>query len=97
MFTALFVKPEGLAVDSMSVSPKTYVSARHVRLKDDYLARVFRGEEFLLFDGAMGTQLQAHGLKAGALPELLCITDPQVVTSIHSLYEIGRASCRERV
>ncbi|MBR2835389.1 MAG: homocysteine S-methyltransferase family protein [Coriobacteriales bacterium] len=70
----------------MSVSPKTYVSARHVRLKDDYLARVFRGEEFLLFDGAMGTQLQAHGLKAGALPELLCITDPQVVTSIHSLY-----------
>ena len=38
---------------------------------------------YLLLDGAMGTQLQAAGLKLGELPELLCFTDPEMVTNIH--------------
>ena len=33
-------------------------------------------EEILVFDGAMGTQLQEAGLKAGDIPECLNITDP---------------------
>ena len=41
---------------------------------------------YLLLDGAMGTQLQAAGLKLGELPELLCFTDPEMVTNIHRRY-----------
>lgn len=32
----------------------------------DTLAAVLAGDGFLLFDGAMGTQLQARGLAAGS-------------------------------
>ena len=59
---------------------------RELRIKDEHLARVLEGKDFLLFDGAMGTQLQAEGLEAGALPELLCLTDPNEVTAIHASY-----------
>ena len=55
-------------------------------IEDNLLDAVLHGEEFLLFDGAMGTQLQAHGLEAGALPELLCLSDPDAVTAIHAAY-----------
>ena len=40
----------------------------------------------ILFDGGMGTMLQAAGLKLGARPEELNITDPQLIESIHSRY-----------
>ena len=40
----------------------------------------------LLFDGAMGTMLQRRGLQAGALPEVLNITHPDVVREIHREY-----------
>ncbi len=43
-------------------------------------------KEFLFFDGAMGTMLQAHGLKAGAFPETYNLTHPDVVLSIHKAY-----------
>lgn len=39
-----------------------------------------------LLDGAMGTCLQAAGLKAGEVPELLCFTDPALIESIHRRY-----------
>ncbi len=39
-----------------------------------------------LLDGAMGTQLQSAGLKAGELPELLCFTDPDLIKDIHRRY-----------
>lgn len=57
-----------------------------LRIADDYLARVIAGEEYLVFDGAMGTMLQAAGLEAGELPELLCLTHPDDVTAIHRRY-----------
>lgn len=57
-----------------------------LRIADDYLARVIAGEEYLVFDGAMGTMLQAAGLEAGELPELLCLTSPDEVTEIHRQY-----------
>ena len=37
-------------------------------------------------DGAMGTMLQAAGLKLGERPEALCLTDPEVVENVHRLY-----------
>lgn len=59
---------------------------RTLRVKDDHLRRVLAGKDLLLFDGAMGTQLQARGLAAGEVPELLCLTNPQEITQIHQAY-----------
>lgn len=42
--------------------------------------------EILIFDGAMGTMLQAAGLKPGGLPELYNITHPNTVLEIHKEY-----------
>lgn len=39
-----------------------------------------------IFDGAMGTMLQADGLKAGACPELMNVEAPDVVKKIHRAY-----------
>ena len=44
------------------------------------------GKQLLFFDGAMGTMLQGSGLRAGELPELLNITDPGLITSVHRKY-----------
>ncbi|WP_080798939.1 homocysteine S-methyltransferase family protein [Arabiibacter massiliensis] len=58
-----------------------------VRVKDAHLERALRGEDFLVFDGAMGTQMQARGLaEAGALPELLNLTNPDDIAAIHADY-----------
>ena len=43
-------------------------------------------KEFLFFDGAMGTMLQARGLKAGAFPETYNLTHPDIVLDIHKAY-----------
>lgn len=57
-----------------------------MRVKDRYLQQVLDGQAYLLFDGAMGTMMQAAGLLAGELPELLNLTEPQKITRIHSAY-----------
>ena len=44
------------------------------------------GKELLIFDGAMGTQLQQAGLAAGAIPEELNIDRPELLQSIHQKY-----------
>ena len=44
------------------------------------------GKKILFFDGGMGTMLQGSGLKAGELPELLNLTNPELITSIHKKY-----------
>lgn len=44
------------------------------------------GDRYLLFDGAMGTMLMNSGMKAGAAPELLCISQPDLITDIHRRY-----------
>ena len=54
--------------------------------RPDLLDAALGGERFLLLDGAMGTQLQARGLAAGELPELLCLLHPEVVTDVHAAY-----------
>ena len=60
--------------------------SNRLRTSDPFLRRVFSGEEFLVFDGAMGTMLQEAGLKAGELPELLNFSHPETVTAIHRAY-----------
>ena len=40
----------------------------------------------ILLDGGMGTMLQAAGLKLGARPEELNITDPALIEGIHGQY-----------
>ena len=42
--------------------------------------------EYHFLDGAMGTMLQKSGLPLGERPELLCLTEPQVITDIHRAY-----------
>ena len=41
---------------------------------------------FSFYDGAMGTMLQQHGLKPGESPDLMNLTHPDVVESIHKSY-----------
>ena len=43
-------------------------------------------KEFVSLDGAMGTMLQARGLKTGEAPELLNIEKPEILTEIHREY-----------
>ena len=43
-------------------------------------------ERILLFDGALGTMLQARGLPAGGIPEHYNITHPGIVRDIHKEY-----------
>lgn len=57
-----------------------------LRIKDDRLRAAIEGTGHLLFDGGMGTMLQAAGMKAGALPELLNFEEPQVITDIQRQY-----------
>ncbi len=47
--------------------------------------RVAQGD-ILISDGAMGTFLQARGLKPGECPESWCVTHPDVVKGIHEAY-----------
>ncbi len=42
--------------------------------------------DFILFDGAMGTMLHRFGLKPGQLPEQMNITDGQKIVRIHEMY-----------
>ena len=47
---------------------------------------LFRQSNTVLLDGGMGTMLQAAGLKLGARPEELNITDPALIEGIHGQY-----------
>lgn len=44
------------------------------------------GKKIIVCDGAMGTMMQKHGLKAGELPELLSFTNPEIIKEIHKSY-----------
>ena len=49
------------------------------------LERLAKGE-ILISDGAMGTMLQAAGLKAGECPEAWCVTNPDAVRAVAQAY-----------
>ena len=61
-------------------------SLERLRIADDDLRAALEGTRHLLFDGGMGTMLQAAGLAAGAAPELLNLTDPDSIAGIHRAY-----------
>lgn len=48
--------------------------------------KLLKENKFIILDGAMGTQLQAKGLKTGECPELLSIIHPEIVEDIHRAY-----------
>ncbi|MCL2194959.1 MAG: homocysteine S-methyltransferase family protein, partial [Oscillospiraceae bacterium] len=56
---------------------------------NDFLRKL--GSELLVFDGAMGTMLQAKGLTLQELPELWNITRPDAIADIHADY--ARTGC----
>ena len=47
---------------------------------------LFNKKGFIYLDGAMGTMLQARGLKRGEIPETLNITSPDTLVEIHKEY-----------
>lgn len=57
-----------------------------LRLADDHLRDALQGRAYLLFDGGMGTMLQAAGMPAGAQPELLNLTDPAMILHVQRAY-----------
>lgn len=53
------------------------------------MAKDFREQlkkDYVILDGAMGTMLQAAGLKMGEIPEVLSVTRPELLVSIHEKY-----------
>lgn len=48
--------------------------------------KLLRERDYIIFDGAMGTMLQAAGMKMGEIPEVLNITSPELLVSIHEKY-----------
>ena len=46
----------------------------------------FSSGDFVFYDGAMGTMLQSRGLKAGMRPDIMNVTAPDVVESVHRMY-----------
>lgn len=42
--------------------------------------------KYIILDGAMGTEIQKRGLKLGGIPELLNITNPDMIEEIHLSY-----------
>jgi len=44
------------------------------------------GSGYIIFDGAMGTMLQKRGLKPGLRPDIMNMTAPDTVESVHRMY-----------
>ncbi|MDI3280247.1 MAG: homocysteine S-methyltransferase family protein [Bacillota bacterium] len=53
------------------------------------------GRQVLLFDGAMGTELQRRGLPPGACPELWNLEAPHLVREVHQAYREAGAQILE--
>lgn len=47
---------------------------------------LLNGNQFVFLDGGMGTMIQAAGIDAGHVPELLNLTSPEVIKNIHRAY-----------
>lgn len=54
--------------------------------KKEKFYKLLGNNEFVFLDGAMGTVLQANGLEAGGIPELLNFTRPELIANIHKAY-----------
>ena len=50
---------------------------------------MFDTKKLTFLDGAMGTMLQQSGMQPGAVPELIALTDPALLTGIHRQYVLA--------
>ena len=48
--------------------------------------QLLQQKKIILLDGATGTQLQAHGMPRGEVPELFLLSRPEVITQVHRDY-----------
>ena len=62
-----------------------YVNTEREVLTVDF-NKLLSENKFIFLDGAMGTMLQKSGLETGEIPELLNLTHPELIESIHSQY-----------
>ncbi len=51
------------------------------------------GREMLVLDGAMGTMLQRAGISPGTAPELINVTEPEIVAQILHYYKLAGSDC----
>ena len=58
----------------------------NIKERKALLEQAAEEQRIFYLDGAMGTMLQAAGLKLGERPEALCLTDPGIVENVHRLY-----------
>ena len=54
--------------------------------KKEIFYKLLTDNEFVFWDGAMGTMLQAKGLETGGIPEMLNFDKPDWIEEIHSAY-----------
>ena len=67
---------------------------RKLTVTDDRLAEALAGRAYLLFDGGMGTLVQAAGLHTvHAVPDLLNLTHPEAIVAIQRQYVEAGADC----
>lgn len=67
---------------------------RKLTVTDAHLAEALAGRAYLLFDGGMGTLVQAAGLHAvHAVPDLLNLTHPEASVAIQRQYVEAGADC----
>ena len=52
----------------------------------DIVCKKINFNNFLLFDGAMGTMLQKYGIQRGELPESYNVLHPEIIEKIHREY-----------
>lgn len=67
---------------------------RKLTVTDAHLAEALAGRAYLLFDGGMGTLVQAAGLHTvHAVPDLLNLTHPEAIIAIQRQYVEAGADC----
>lgn len=67
---------------------------RKLTVTDAHLAEALAGRAYLLFDGGMGTLVQAAGLHAvHEVPDLLNLTHPEAIVAIQRQYVEAGADC----
>lgn len=54
--------------------------------KKEKFYKLLKDNEFVFWDGAMGTMLQAKGMETGGIPEMLNFNKPDWIYDIHSAY-----------
>ncbi len=54
--------------------------------KKEIFYKFLKDNEFVFWDGAMGTMLQAKGMEMGGIPEMLNFDKPDWIEEIHSAY-----------